>query len=395
MRILLVSDCFAPRLGGIESQVHDLAQVLQGKGHEVLVVTATPTKPHSAPELEIVDGIRILRLTSRLIGSTPINPFAGPRLRTLFASADVVHIHTGVISPFAQHAIMIAGALRVPTSVTWHCMLGPWWPLFHVVRFAQWAAARGVTMNAVSSQLAPAVQRIVGKRTKVHVLHNGMDPSDWADIARRRLARAQATEHSGVGHPQWTDETATSPAAMPVRIVASRRLEPRKRNDVLIRLAVDAQKQAGVPVELTIFGEGAERKELEALVRRLGAPWIKLPGRVDRAALRQAYEEADIYFSTALMESFGIATLEGRTAGLPVVAPDKTGVVDFCEHGVDGFLGDGDAALRDCLARMIADTQTREKIARHNAENLPPQNWDTIAQATLAEYQRARRAQGL
>lgn len=382
MRILLVSDCFAPRLGGIESQVHDLARVLQAHGHDVLVVTATPAKPHSAPEQQTVDGVRVLRLTSRLIGSTPINPFAGPRLRSLFRSADVVHIHTGVISPFAQHAIMIAGALRVPTSVTWHCMLGPWWPLYHVVRFAQWAAGRGVTMNAVSSQLAPAIQKIVGERTTVHVLHNGMDPSDWSGVARRRLARAERTGHSGV-------------APTPVRIVSSRRLEPRKRNEVLIRLAVAAQKQAGVPVELTIFGEGAERRELEALIHKLDAPWITLPGRVDRAALRQAYEDADIYFSTALMESFGIATLEGRTAGLPIVAPDKTGVVDFCTYGVDGLLGDGDAALRDCLARMISDTQLREKIARHNAENLPPQNWDTIAAATLAEYERARSAQGL
>ena len=377
MRIVLVSDCFAPRLGGIESQVHDLALVLQGKGHKVLVVTATPTKSHSAPELEVVDGIRVLRLTSRVIGSTPMNPFAGPRLRALFTSADVVHIHTGVISPFAQHAIMIAGALRVPTSVTWHCMLGPWWPLFHMVRFAQWAAARGVTMNAVSSQLAPTIQKIVGERTDIHILHNGMDPSDWTGVAERRLARAEATGHSGI-------------ASTPVRIVASRRLEPRKRNDVLIRLAVDAQKEAGIPVHLTIFGEGSERKELEELVWKLDAPWIKLPGRVGRAALRQAYEDADIYFSTALMESFGIATLEGRTAGLPVVAPDKTGVVDFCEDGVDGLLGDGDTALRDCLARMIGDMALREKIARHNAENLPPQNWDMIAEATLAEYGRAR-----
>ena len=56
---------------------------------------------------------------------------------------------------------------------------------------------------------------------------------------------------------------------------------------------------------------------------------------------------------------------------------------------------DGDAALRDCLAQMIADTELREKIARHNAENLPPQNWDMIAEATLAEYGRARCAQGL
>ena len=37
MRIALVSDCYPPRLGGIEAQVHDLAGRLVGAGHEVEV----------------------------------------------------------------------------------------------------------------------------------------------------------------------------------------------------------------------------------------------------------------------------------------------------------------------------------------------------------------------
>lgn len=378
MRILLVSDCFAPRLGGIESQVHDLAIALQGVGHDVVVITATPNKRHSPPESDVVDGIRVLRLTTRLIGDTPFNPFSGRMLRKLFRTADIVHIHTGVVSLFAQHALIVAASMRVPTCVTWHCMLGPWWPVFHVIRFAQWAAGRGVTMNAVSSQLVPAVQAIVGTRTKVEVLHNGMDPSDWIGVAARRLDRARRTGHSG-----------TSDERGPVRIVSSRRLAPRKRNETLIHVAVEAQRKAGVPVEFTIYGEGPEHEKLGRLIVRLDAPWIHLAGRVDRETLSKAYENADIYFSTALMESFGIATLEGRTAGLPVVAPDRTGVVDFCDSGVDGLLGNGDDDLRDCLARLISDGELRERMARHNAENLPSQNWDVIVRKTLAEYERA------
>ncbi len=378
MRILLVSDCFAPRLGGIESQVHDLALVLKSKGHDVVVVTATPNKRHSRPESDTVDGIQVLRLTTRLVGDIPLNPFAGRRLRKIFRSADVIHIHTGLVSLFAQHALVVASSMKVPTCVTWHCMLGPWWPLFHIIRFAQWAAGRGVTMNAVSSELVPAIQKIVGNRTTVEVLHNGMDPSDWIDVAARRLARSRATGHSGSSGPEG-----------PVRIVASRRLARRKRNDVLIRLAVEAQRRADRPVEFTVYGDGPELEELTELIGGLDAPWIRLAGRVDRQTLRSAYEDADIYFSTALMESFGIATLEGRTAGLPIVAPARTGVVDFCENGVDGLLGEGDDELGDCLTRLIVDSGLREQMARHNATNLPPQNWEAIVERTLAEYHRA------
>ena len=37
----LLSDCYLPRLGGIEVQTHDLARELLRQGHEVEVFTAT------------------------------------------------------------------------------------------------------------------------------------------------------------------------------------------------------------------------------------------------------------------------------------------------------------------------------------------------------------------
>ena len=49
MRVALLSDCYLPRLGGIEVQVHDLAHRLAAAGHDVEVVTATAgeTRTHT------------------------------------------------------------------------------------------------------------------------------------------------------------------------------------------------------------------------------------------------------------------------------------------------------------------------------------------------------------
>lgn len=41
MRIVQVSDCYLPRMGGIEAQVSRLSEQLAARGHEVLVLTAT------------------------------------------------------------------------------------------------------------------------------------------------------------------------------------------------------------------------------------------------------------------------------------------------------------------------------------------------------------------
>ena len=43
------------------------------------------------------------------------------------------------------------------------------------------------------------------------------------------------------------------------------------------------------------------------------------------------------HVSLATMESFGIAALEARAAGLPVVALRRGGVREFVEDGVDGL----------------------------------------------------------
>ena len=42
MRVAHISDCYLPRLGGIEVQVHDLARHLMGAGHEVEVFSGQP-----------------------------------------------------------------------------------------------------------------------------------------------------------------------------------------------------------------------------------------------------------------------------------------------------------------------------------------------------------------
>ena len=65
MKIALVSDCYLPRLGGIEVQVHDLAQRLVAQGHEVVAYTVTPAHREQHSGLEIVDGIPVHAIRMR------------------------------------------------------------------------------------------------------------------------------------------------------------------------------------------------------------------------------------------------------------------------------------------------------------------------------------------
>jgi glycogen(starch) synthase len=374
VKIALLSDCYLPRLGGIEVQVHDLAARLTGRGHEVVVFTATPgSHGERGGFVDRVDGVEVHRLALRLPFELPVNPLAPRLLRRRLADGgfDVAHIHMGVVSPFAVDCARVATGMGLPTTMTWHCMLGPLEPVFRAARHVRTWASRGVAMNAVSAVAAEPLQRIVGAESVVNVLSNGIDVDRWATPAGQLPAR-----EPGDG----------------IRVVSAMRLAARKRPVPLLRTM--ARVRALVPAEtaisLDILGEGPDLIRLERFVAAhdMGG-WVHLPGRVSRDELRQRYAEADIYVAPAPLESFGIAALEARTVGLPVVGRCGSGVAEFVKDGLNGYLAADDEAMAVCVARLVTDDGLRGSMTAYNRSTPPEQSWGWVLDVAEAEYRRA------
>jgi glycosyltransferase involved in cell wall biosynthesis len=143
-------------------------------------------------------------------------------------------------------------------------------------------------------------------------------------------------------------------------------------------------------IALEVLGEGPDRGSVERyLAEHDMSSWVSLPGRVPRSSVRERYARADVYISPARLESFGIAALEARTSGLPVVARTGSGVGEFVEDGLNGFLADDDDAMAAALARLAADDALRNRMRAHNLDQPPAQDWPRVAEQAEAEYLRA------
>ncbi|WP_460931755.1 glycosyltransferase [Phycicoccus ginsengisoli] len=378
MKVALLTDCYLPRLGGIEVQTHDLAAHLLARGHEVEVFTATPgPRGERYGVVQPVDGVPVHRMAIPLPFELPVNPLAPPEVRRRLRSGgfDVAHVHMGVVSPFATDLTRVALGLDLPTAVTWHCLMDRSAPLFRVLGQARRWGARGAALSAVSSIAAANVSAVVGASVPVRVFPNGIDVAHW-----RAPDPVAQLGGQGLDEPRL------------VRVVAAMRFASRKRPLAVLEVAHRARRllPAAAPMSLTLFGEGPERRRLEAYVRRhdLG-DWVSLPGRVTREQLRDAYWESDVYLTPARLEAFGIAALEARTAGLPVVARRDTGVGDFVVDGVNGVLGNDDDDLARALARLVRDADLRRAIATTNRTQPPAQAWSAVAALAEQEYARA------
>lgn len=369
VRVALLSDCYLPRLGGIEVQVHDLAGHLVGAGHEVEVFTATgngdPSRD-STPVME--DGVRVHRFDLGLPGGIPINPFANPEVRRRLSAGgfDVAHVHMGVISPFAVDLARIALGVGLPTAITWHCVIDRSAVVHRTLGYAARWASRGAALSAVSGMAAERVGRIVPPGTVVNVIGNGIDVGSW-----QRPADLPESE-DGV-----------------VRVTAVQRLVRRKRPAALLEVLVAARGlvPADVPMVAEIVGDGPQRAALEKTAA--AHDWIRVRGRLSRTEIRDLHWQSHAFLSTARLEAFGIAALEARTAGVPVIALRGTGVSDIVEDGVTGRLAANDIDLARVLAGLVTDREEQAGLAARARETAPTQAWPAIVEASVAEYDRA------
>ncbi|ROS79000.1 glycosyltransferase family 4 protein [Cellulomonas sp. PhB143] len=374
MRIVHVTDCFAPRTGGIESQVGDLAAAQARAGDEVHVTTATfGAQGQHGGAVEETRGVRVHRLGSRFTGGLPVNPWSGPRLmRAVLRDVrpDVVHVHAGLVAPFAYDGARTARAAGIPTVVTWHSMLDGGIPVLRAgSKVLGWRSSRMVP-TAVSHAAARRVEKVLGLAPgEVPVVPDAIDVAAWHAVAARRE---------------------TDPAA-PVRFVTTMRLEPRKRGRHLVEAF--AQALRALPdgaARLTIIGAGSEDALLRSRVARLGlGDRVTMAGRLTREEVTAAYATADVFCSPAILEAFGIAALEARSAGLAVVARRGTGVEEFVDHEVEGLLVSSDDELAGAMVRLVRDRALLGRLLEHNRDHAPRFTWDVVTQRAAEAYAEA------
>lgn len=371
VRIAHVSDCYLPRTGGIETQVRALALQLAAAGHDVRIITATGGSGEVFAGTEILDGLPVHRVAAHVPAGLPIHPRTYREVSSVLAAdpVDAVHVHAGVISPFAWGAIRAARDAGLPVLVTVHCIWGPVAQRAFALsdRALGWSSW-GIKMSAVSAVAAERIMQAAPTSAPVLVIPNGITPGDWAVASVPR-----------------SDDT--------VRIASVMRIAPRKRVIPLMRMLRTAQRMVGggTRLELTIIGDGPERGRAEKFARKHGLA-VNFAGRLDRTGILDVFAKTDIYVQPSIKESFGLAALEARCAGLPLVIHAESGTTQFVHDGVEGLIGADDWAMAGAIAQLAHDRSLRERIAEHNRTIEPTDSWDHVLVEVIHGYELAASA---
>ncbi|MGZ4494432.1 MAG: glycosyltransferase family 4 protein [Nocardioides sp.] len=354
MRILHLTDHYQPVLGGIETHVSALATRHAARGDDVSVLTSTPAS---------VDGRH----------STDLGPVTVHRVRSAFdmgridlTSYDVVHAHVSVVAPFTAPVAAMAARQGVPTVVTVHSLwsgLGPVPAAAAAIAGLRRAPVLWTAVSRVAAEQLAA--RLPGDR-RVPVLPNAVEVGP----------RARTPQHED---------------GRPVRLVSTMRVARRKRPLQLLRMFDDLRRSTTTPVELIIVGDGPLRTRVERRLRDLDlARSVSVTGRLEPAEVLRTLATADVYVAPAILESFGLAALEARCVGLPVVGHSASGMTEFVRDGVEGWLSPSDGEMVDRLVDLVDDPALRHRVAEHNRTTPSSMTWSNALDHNDAAYQAAR-----
>jgi glycosyltransferase involved in cell wall biosynthesis len=228
-----------------------------------------------------------------------------------------------------------------------------------------------VVFSAVSEAVARDARRLV-RGKPVHILPNGVHPEEWA-----------------VAH--------TPRAAGELRLISVMRLNHRKRGIALLRAFARARLELGgaARLQLTLVGDGPERGLLLRLARVLGlGDALRFSGHLTRKGVREQLGRADVFVLASSLESFGIAALEARAAGLPVIALGRGGIKEFLRHGTDALLASSDRELVECLVRVARDETLLARLRAGAAQKPVPCSWERSASKHLDVYEEALGTRG-
>jgi glycosyltransferase involved in cell wall biosynthesis len=221
--------------------------------------------------------------------------------------------------------------------------------------FMRQLVANSICAVTVSSFVKDLIVEQLGiSAEKVHVIHNGIDTSEFKckDEGFLKCLRKKY----GLNGKQ-------------VIITVSRLIRDKNHRLVLETLA--KRREEFRDLRYIIVGNGPENDEIKSLVRRYGLEeTVIFFGKIGINDPRKPclYELADVYVMPSLRETFGISFLECAAVGLPAIGSRIGGVSRVIKDGMTGFLIEpNEFNLYQKLKELLGSTKKR-KVIGENAQ---------------------------
>jgi phosphatidyl-myo-inositol dimannoside synthase len=341
-KVLIVTNDFPPRSGGIQSFVHALAARLPA---DRVVVYAPAWQ--GAAEFDARQPFPVIRHPGSLM--LPV-PSVRARACGLLAEHGCDSVLFGAAAPLGLLAPQLrkAGAQRIVGLTHGH--------------EAGWAALPAA--RSLLRRIGDEVDALTYLAEYFRVrMARALSPAAASRMVKLTPGVDPAAFRPGAGGMQIRRDLGI-PAGRPVVVCVSR-MVPRKGQYLLIKAWPEVRARTGCDPLLMLVGDGPYRPKLDRLAKQAGvADSVLFTGPVSWDDLPAYYDAGNMFAMPCRtrragldVEGLGIVYLEASATGLPVIGGDSGGAPDAILDGETGYVvgGRDEEALTDKLVQLLTD----------------------------------------
>lgn len=307
-KLLLITCYFPPKVGGGEEYLYNIYKRLNPK--KVIVLT-----PGQAGNFDQEQNFKIYRTN---FFSGKFKPTWWPMVKLvkkILKKEKIEIIHFGHYA----HYILLARLLKIPYLVfiqgTDFTSYTKSWFGKLLLKFNLKKAKKIITN---SQYLKNKIRELGLKAAKINILHPSLDLNEY-DFQPQRLIQFDSPNYQTRENPKI--------------LLSVGRLTHIKGFDIAIRALSKILEQ--IPnLVYVIVGDGEEKENLQKLVNELNLNnKVIFTGEIrHKKELSKYYASAQIYIGPSRSEGFGLAFLEARAFGLPIVATNVGGIPEAVEN---------------------------------------------------------------
>ena len=365
-KVLVLTNDFPPRPGGIQFFVHALAMRLPPES----VVAYAPAWA-GAEKFDAELPFPVVRHPTSLM--LPV-PSVARRAERILTAEGCDAVLFGAAAPLGLLAPRLrrAGAERLIALTHGHEV--------------GWAALPGA--RATLRRIGDSVDTVtyLGEYTRVR-LARALSPQAAARMTRLTPGVDVSEFYPGAGGQAVRERWGLG--GRPVVVCVSR-MVPRKGQDTLIR-AWPLVLATTPDATLLLVGDGPYRSHLERMARHLGVDRsVVFTGAPSRAELPAYFDAGNVFAMPCRtrrrgldVEGLGMVFLEAAATGLPVVGGDSGNSADAIRDGETGYVvpGVGVADLADRLKRLLNDPGAAKAMGEKGLAWVHREwRWEIVAQ---------------
>jgi len=368
-RLLIVSQCFAPNVGGVETHLTDLTKQIRERNIPTTILTYQPLVTKARAPLREIDGsVTIYRLPWIGFGLfNKLEPYPALQFLYLFPVLFIasffymicngpcirtIHAHGMVCAAIVHYLKKLFGSRTV---ISIHAVYGWLYKLDD----------KGILPRFLKTILSSADKILcLAERSRAEITALGVPAGNtgtftyWIDLdVFRNMDTAECRKKTGIPAGKFT-------------VLFVGRLIDVKGVSLLIDAAAEMPD-----VNFVFAGDGPLAARLAEIKAKTGN--IIYNGKVNNTDLPAYYSATDILcVPSQYEEGFGRIIIEALACGCPVIATSRGGIPEAMDSTVGILIEQGYAPLRDAIAELKTD---RKRLAtlRSNTRKFAEQRYSS------------------